>query len=223
MKPFLLGVAATLAVLALGLVVVLLLLGSGDPVATPSTAPSGAAPSGAAPKAPGDLGPDETWLGSVDLRSADVVSADGDLADVVASGTGVRFSPSGLRADRLHIDATVPFATVAEQVGDDVRIFPAAGGRAGIERQVTVLGRDVTVSATGTVGADGGQLLIEPETVELGGPSFLDAAASAVARGLVTIRQDVPGVPEGMALTAVAVTPQGFAASLTGADVTITR
>lgn len=218
MKPFLLGVAATLAVLALGLVVVLLLLGSGDPVATPSTAPSGAAP-----QAPGDLGPDETWLGSVDLRSADVVSADGDLADVVASGTGVRFSPSGLRADRLDIDATVPFATVAEQVGEDVRIFPAAGGRAGIERQVTVLGRDVTVSATGTVGADGGQLLIEPETVELGGPAFLDAAASAVARGLVTIRQDVPGVPEGMALTAVEVTPQGFAASLTGADVTITR
>ncbi len=219
MKPFLLGVAATLAVLALGLVVVILSLGSGsgDPVATPSTAPS------AAPKAPGDLGPDETWLGSVDLRSDDVVSADGDLADVVASGTGVRFSPSGVRADRLDIDATVPFTTVAEQVGEDVRIFPAAGGRAGIERQVTVLGRDVTVSATGTVEADGGQLLIEPETVELGGPSFLDAAASAVARGLVTIRQDVPGVPEGMALTAVEVTAQGFAASLTGADVTITR
>ena len=135
----------------------------------------------------------------------------------------MRFSPSGLRADRLDIDATVPFATVAEQVGEDVRIFPPRAARAGIERQVTVLGRDVTVSATGTVEADGGQLLIEPETVELGGPAFLDAAASAVARGLVTIRQDVAGVPEGMALTAVEVTPQGFAASLTGADVTITR
>lgn len=220
MKPFLLGVATTLAVLVLGLVVALLSLGStsGDPVATPSTAASG----GDA-EAPADLGPDETWLGRVDLRSADVVSADGDLADVVAAGTGVRFSADGLRAERLDIEATVPFATVAEEVGEDVRLFPADDGRAGIERQVTVLGRDVSVTATGTVTADRGQLLIEPETVELGGPSFLDSAASAVARGLVTIRQDVPGVPEGMALTAVAVTDDGFAASLSGTHVTISR
>ena len=39
--------------------------------------------------------------------------------------------------------------------------------------------------------ADGGQLLIEPETVDLGGPSFLDSAASTLARSLATIRQDV--------------------------------
>jgi hypothetical protein len=73
------------------------------------------------------------------------------------------------------------------------------------------------------VSADGGQLLIEPETVDLGGPSFLDAAASTLARSLVTIRQDVAGVPEGMTLTAVQVTPEGFDAQLTGTDVVIGR
>ena len=220
MKNFLLGVGTTLAVLVVGVFVLLLLLGSGggDAVAVPSPTASGPAPG-----QPDDLEPDETWLGSVELRSQDVVSADAELADVVASGSGVRFSPEGLRADRLDIDATIPFDTVAEQVGDGVRIYPAGGGLAGIERQVTLLGRDVTVSATGTVVADGGQLLIEPETIDLGGPAFLDSAASALARNLVTIREDVPGVPEGMALTDVEVTDAGFDASLSGTDVVITR
>ena len=71
--------------------------------------------------------------------------------------------------------------------------------------------------------AEGGQLLIEPETIDLGGPSFLDAAASSLARSLATIRQDVPGVPTGMSLDAVAVTPQGFDAQLSGTDVVVGR
>jgi LmeA-like phospholipid-binding len=219
-KLFLLGVGTTLAVLVAGFVVLLLLVrsGGGDPVATPSPTASGVAAS-----RPDDLQADETWLGSVELRSEDVVSADAELTDVVASGSAVRFTAEGLRADRLDIDATVPFATVAEQVGEGVRIFPAGDGLAGIERTVTVLGQDVPVSATGSVTADGGQLLIEPETVDLGGPAFLDAAASALARTLVTIREDVPGVPEGMALTDVEVTDAGFDATLAGADVVITR
>lgn len=221
MKLFLLGVASTLAVVALAVLVLLLSLGSGDDAgaAPPPTPTSSVRPDGP----PADLAADETWLGTVDLRSADVVSADGDLQDVVASGAGVRFSSDGLRAERLDLDATVPFATVAREVGPDVRIFPAEAGRAGIERTVSILGREVTVQATGTVEADGGQLLIEPETVDLGGPAFLDSAASALARGLVTIRQDVAGVPEGMALTDVEVTEAGFAASLAGTDVTIGR
>ena len=88
---------------------------------------------------------------------------------------------------------------------------------------MTLLGRDVTRKRDRHGVADGGQLLIEPETVDLGGPAFLDSAASALARSLVTIREDVPGVPEGMALTDVKVTDAGFAASLSGTDVTIGR
>jgi len=151
------------------------------------------------------------------------VSPDGDLAVVDATGSGVRFGTGGLRAARLDIDATIPFDTLAEQVGPDTRIYAVSGGLAGVEREVTILGRDLTVRATGAVTADGGQLVIEPETVDLGGPSFVDATLSAIARTLVTIRQDVPGVPSGMALTDVSVTGAGFGAQLTGTDVTIGR
>jgi len=222
-KNFLLGIGATLAVLALALVVVVLSLGSGaSPAAGPTTSPAPSASAGVAQR-PADLTADETWLGAVELRSQDVVSAQGDLVDVVAIGSGVRFSEAGLRAQSLDIDATIPFATVAEQVGQDVTVYDAGNGKTGVERQVTILGRDITLKATGTVTADGGQLLIEPETIDLGGPSFLDAAASTLARSLATIRQDVPGVPAGMSLDAVAVTPQGFDAQLSGTDVTIGR
>ena len=172
---------------------------------------------------PTDLAEDETWLGAVDLRSQDVVSAKGDLVDVVATGSGVRFSQAGLKAQRLDIDATIPFSTVAKQVGADVTLYDAGNGKTGVERTVTILGRDLTLKATGTVSADGGQLLIEPETIDLGGPSFLDSAASSLARGLATIRQDVPGVPTGMSLDDVQVTPQGFDARLSGTDVVVGR
>ena len=223
MKNFLLGVGATLAVIALVLVVLVFSLGSGASSATGSTASPRPTGSATVAQQPADLKEDETWLGAVDLRSQDVVSAKGSLVDVVAKGSGVRFSQKGLQAQTLDIDATIPFTTVAEQVGQGVTVYDAGNGKTGVERQVTILGRDVTLKATGTVTADGGQLLIEPETVDLGGPSFLDAAASTLARSLATIRQDVPGVPTGMSLTAVEVTPQGFDAQLSGTNVVVGR
>ena len=224
MKNFLLGVGATLAVLALGLVVLILSFESGaSGGAAGAPASPAPTPSAIVAQQPGDLADDETWLGAVELRSQDVVSAKGDLVDVVATGSGVRFSPAGVRAQQLAIDATIPFATVAEQVAPDVTVYDAGNGKTGVQRQVTLLGQDITLRATGTVSADGGQLLIEPETVDLGGPSFLDSAASALARSLATIRQDVAGVPEGMTLTAVQVTPEGFDAQLNGSDVVIGR
>ena len=223
MKNFLLGVGATLAALALVLVVLVLSLGSGAASSAGATASPRPTGSPTVAEQPADLAADETWLGSVDLRSQDVVSAKGDLVDVVAKGSGVRFSDKGLQAQTLDIDATIPFATVADQVGQDVTVYDAGNGKTGVERKVTILGRDLTLKATGTVTADGGQLLIEPETVDLGGPSFLDAAASTLARSLATIRQDVPGVPTGMSLTAVEVTPQGFDAQLSGTNVVVGR
>lgn len=226
MKNFLLGVGATLAALALLLVVLVFSLGSGGSGGSSGSGTTASPrPTGSATVAqqPTDLAKDETWLGAVDLRSQDVVSAKGDLVDVVATGSGVRFSQGGLKAQRLDIDATIPFSTVAKQVGADVTLYDAGNGKTGVERKVTILGQDLTLKATGTVTADGGQLLIEPETIDLGGPSFLDSAASSLARQLATIRQDVPGVPTGMSLDDVKVTPQGFDARLSGTDVVIGR
>ncbi|MBM6405696.1 LmeA family phospholipid-binding protein [Phycicoccus sp. CSK15P-2] len=220
MRQFLAGVVATLVVLALGAGALVLAVGDG---AEPGEPPPSPAPSGVRVPPPDDLGDDETWLGAVDLDSREVVSAEGDLVDVQATGTGVRFGPDGLRARTLAIDATIPFDTVAEQVEGDIRLYAVSGGRAGVERPARVLGRDVLVRATGRVSADRGQLLVVPETVDVGAPDVLESVAGAALRRLVTFRTDVPGVPEGMVLREVSVSGAGFAVRLDGTDVAVGR
>ena len=222
MKNFLLGVASTLVALLLLATIGVFVLGAGAPRATstPTPTPTSSAATVVAP--PADLRDDETWLQDFELHSADVVSPQGDLDDLVAKGSGMRSSPGGLlRAQRLEIEARVPFRTVAEKVGEGTRLYAVDAGRVGIERTVTIFGQDLTVRAISTVVADQGQLLIEPESVDLGGPAFLDSAASAIARNLVTIRQDLPGMPDGVVLTEVTVSGAGFRVFLAGKDVTI--
>lgn len=218
MKNFLLGVVSTLLVLAVGSGLLLASLGSD---VTPTAVPTRSTAGTLSANAPTDLKADETWLGSVDLTSKGLVSADGSLTDVKATGNGVRFGPKGLGAATLAVDATIPFATVAAQVGPSTRLYAAGRGRAGIERRATLFGRDLTIRAIGTVRSDGGQLVIEPETVDLGGPGFLNSLVSAAARALVTIRQPVPGVPDGLVLRTVSTSAAGFAVTLDGTDVTI--
>ena len=173
------------------------------------------------PSAPTGLARGETWLGDVRLTSAQVVTGDGGLRDVTATGSAVTLTSDGLRAERLDIDALLPFATAASQIGDGVTLHAADGGLAGLRRRVSVLNRDVEVRATGAVRAIDGQLVITPDTIDLDGPDWLDTAASAIVRRLVTIHHTVEGVPAGMALTSVSVEADGFRAHLRGSNVTI--
>ena len=220
MRSFALGVVSTLVVLVLAAAILLLSLGDGAEPGTPLPSPP---PSGVRVPPPADLAADETWLGAVDLESREVVSADGDLVDVEATGTGVRFGPDGLRARTLAIHATLPFETVSEQVGDGTRLYAVSGGLAGVRRPARILGRDLTVQATGRVRAEDGLLVLEPDTVDIGGPGFVNAAVSAAARDLVRFRMQVPGVPSGMVLREVSVSGAGFDVRLDGQDVTIAR
>lgn len=218
-KQFILGAVSMLVALVLALGALVWSVGSpGSGADVPTPTGSGAVrPS----SAPADLGRGETWLGDVRLTSAQVVTTDGGLRDVTAIGSGVTLTADGLLADRLDIDATLPYESAATQIGGGVTLFAAEDGLAGLRRRVSVLGRDVEVRATGAVRAQGGQLVIEPETIDLDGPDWLDTAASSVVRQLVTIRHTIEGVPEGMALTSVSVQEGGFRAHLRGAGVTV--
>ncbi|GAA4708401.1 hypothetical protein GCM10025782_00240 [Pedococcus ginsenosidimutans] len=219
MRAFLAGVLTTLV----GLAVAAAIAVSSLPVVDPAQAapPSPATPS--APGAPSSVAKGETWLADVDLSSSRVLTSDGPLTDVTATGAGVRLTSQGLRAQRLDLEAVLPFATAAKQIGKDVQLYDAGGGRAGVRRIETVLGRRVAVRATGTVTAVNGQLVIVPETVDLGGPGVIDSALSTAARKLVTIRHTVTGLPAGVRLTAVKVEQGGFRTKLTGTDVVLTQ
>jgi hypothetical protein len=160
----------------------------------------------------------QTWLGALDLGSSEVLTDGGTFRDVVAKGTGVTVTDKGITADRLDLEVTLPWASAAQQVGPRVELYAAGPGEAGLSRTVSVLGQDIPVRAAGIVRAEGGLLVIEPRTIDLQGPDWLDSAA---ARSLVTIRQPLQGVPEGMRLTEVRVIDTGFRATLSGTDVTI--
>lgn len=224
MKQFALGAVAMLAALVLAVAALLWSVGSpgsGQPVAAPAATAS-ASPSHSADDGH-DHGSEGTTLTSVRLTSDQVVSPDGEITDVTAVGAGVTLTGEGLRAERLDIDATLPFATAAGQIGAGVTLTAAPGGQAALRRTVNILGREINVRASGQVRAVNGQLVITPETIDLDGPDWLDSAASAVVRQLVTIHHTVQGVPKGMALTAVSVQDNGFRAHLRGENVTISH
>ena len=216
MARFLAGVLT--GIVAVVLVGLLALLSLGSPSApAPSASVPGASPApSAGPPAAG-----ETVLSQVRFSSAQVLSRDADLRDVEATGEQVRAGESGIRVGRLSVDATLPYAAAARQVSEGVTLAPAPDGRARLTKVASVLGRDVTISAVGTVRAEDGMLAIEPESIDLGGPGVLDSAASALARSLATIRQPVQGLPPGTRLTEVRARDDGFRAHLEGSDVTL--
>jgi hypothetical protein len=122
-------------------------------------------------------------------------------------------------AERLTVDATVPFGVVASKLGDGTEVRAAEGGQVMVVRTVEALGRQLAVTATGTVEADAGRLVVEPRSIHFGGPGFVSDAVGAVVNRLVTIEHDIEGLPEGLVLQDVAVQEDGFRARLSGEDV----
>ena len=222
-------VGAGVAVLVMVLAVVVLLLaitrsassgaaptGTVDPRATRTPAPGASAG-----RPPGDLATGDLWLTGLTLDAQQLASPDGVLHDVVVSGQDVRTGGSGLVAGALTVDATVPFELVAGQIGSDVAVGPVSGSpdEAAVHRSFEALGRVLDVEATGTVRVRDGLLVIEPRTIDLGGPPLLADLLGALARELVTIEHRIEGLPDGLVLLDVAVQDDGFRARLGGTDV----
>ena len=184
---------------------------------TPDPAPTADGPRSTEP--PADLADDETWLGDVTLDAGSMVTAGSLLRDVRAVGRDVRSGPDGLVAGALAVDATVPFDVVAERLGPGTTVSRAGGSQATVRRTVEVAGRRLDVVATGTVEVEGGRLVVEPRSIDVGGPDFLADAIGSLARRFVAIQQDVEGLPPGLVLRDVTVQDDGFRARLDGVDV----
>jgi hypothetical protein len=193
--------------------------GEAGPVPSP-TVGTGRMP-GAEP--PAGLREDEVWLADLSLDAGTVVAAGSTLRDVRVVGQDVTTGPQGPVASRLAVDATVPFEVVAGELGNGTEVRAADGGQAMVLRTVEALGRELRVIATGTVQVEAGRLVVEPRSIDFGGPAFLSDATADVVRGLVTIEHDIEGLPDGLVLQDVAVQGDGFRANLRGEDVRLVR
>jgi hypothetical protein len=220
-KDWLIGAAGM--VLVLGVMAVILWwtvsnpAGGGEAGPVPSPAAGAGSPPAAQP--PADLREDEVWLADVALDAGTLVSGSSTLRDVRAVGQDVVTGPDGLVAGRLAVDATVPFDVVASNLGDGAVVSSADGGQASVVRTVDFLGRELRVTATGTVEVKAGKLIVEPRSIDVGGPDFLSDATAAVVRRFVTIEHSIEGLPDGLVLQDVAVQSDGFRANLRGEDV----
>jgi hypothetical protein len=211
---------AAVAVLLLLAALAVLLWWVSEPAglrAGPSATPPAAAPPGS-PRPPADLAADESWLADVVLDAGVVITPGSQLQDVRAVARAVRTGPDGSRAGSLVVDATVPFEVVARQLGSGI-VVRRSGSRAQVVRTVVVAGRQLRVVATGDVTVVAGRLVVEPRSIDVGGPGLLARSLADVARQLVTIEQEVEGLPEGLVLQRVIVEDGGFRAHLVGEDV----
>lgn len=216
-EDWLIGAAAMLLLLCLGAVV--LWLAVSEPSSGQETPTPPPADAGAATDPPAGLADDEVWLGDLTLDAGTVVAAGSTLRDVRAVGQDVVSAPEGTVAGRLDVDATVPFDVVAGELGGGSEVGPGDDGQATVVRAVELLGREVVVTASGTVEVEDGSLVVEPRSIDIGGPDFLAGATAAVVRGLVTIEHEIEGLPEGLVLQDVVVQDDGFRATLRGEDV----
>ncbi|WP_028280034.1 LmeA family phospholipid-binding protein [Arthrobacter sp. H5] len=220
-KDWLIG--ATGMVLVLGVAVAILWWVVSDPAggveAGPVPSPTVGAEGPPNTEPPADLREDEVWFADLALDAGTVVTAGSMLRDVRAVGQDVVTGPDGLVAQRLAVDATVPFGVVTDELGDGTVVRAADGGQAMVIRTVEALGRELRVVATGTVEVEAGRLVIEPRSIDVGGPDFLSDAIAAVVRRLVTIEHDIEGLPDGLVLQDVTVQGDGFRANLRGEDV----
>ncbi|PTT68006.1 LmeA family phospholipid-binding protein [Arthrobacter sp. HMWF013] len=220
-KDWLIGAAGMVVVLGVVLTILWLLVsgpaGGGEAGADPSPSDSAGSPPGAQP--PTGLREDEVWLADLELGAGTVVAAGSTLRDVRAIGQDVVTGPEGLVAARLSVDATVPFDVIAGELGGGTVVRAAEGGQAAVVRTVEALGRELRVTATGTVEVESGRLVVEPRSIDFGGPDFLSDAVGAVVRSLVTVEHEIEGLPEGLVLQDVTVQSDGFRATLRGDDV----
>lgn len=221
-KDWLIGAVGTLLVLALA--AALLWWAVTDP-ADEESAASPEPPVGTRPAPDGgppvDVDEDEVWLGDLDLQADAVLTPRSPLRDVRATGHDVVAGPDGVVAERLTVEATVPFGVVAEELGGESVVRAADDGQAAVVRDVEALGRQWRVVATGSVEVVGDRLVVEPSSIDVGGPDFLASAFAAVVRQLVTIEHQVEGLPDGVVLHDVTVRDDGFRVELHGEDVAL--
>ena len=221
--------AADWAIGALGMLLLLTVMAVilwfviSDPPAESSqtTSPTPVTPSSAAAVPPSDLGEDEIWLGNIDVNSDIIVLPDSSLIDVDARGYGARSGPDGVIVDQLEVLATVPFDVVAEELGRNSRVSAASDGQARVEGSVTVLGRSLRIVATGTVEAKNELLVVEPRSIDLGGPDVVSRAVAGVVRQFVRIEHPIAGLPPNLVLQDVEIQQDGFRAELSGQDVVL--
>jgi hypothetical protein len=150
-----------------------------------------------------------------------LTSPEGRVEDLRLSARDVVVEGSTMTMGSATVDGVVPFDLVAEEIGPDARVSATGDGRARLVRSIEVLGRRIPVSATGRVDAVDGAVVVEPVSIEIGGPQWFEGLLARTAGRLLSLRHEVEGLPEGLQLERASVADDGIRVHLSGEDVVL--
>jgi hypothetical protein len=123
---------------------------------------------------------------------------------------------SEIPVDRVDGTATLSYALLAERLGGDTTLAREGDGIR-VTRTVEVLGLEVPVTAAGTVGLDGQDVVIDVGDASAGAVDVPDVVLDRAA-DLLDLRYPVPALPFGLQLTGVAPAADGVTVRVEAAD-----
>lgn len=147
------------------------------------------------------------------------------VRDVTATGFDVEGPRDGrVTVGRLTAQGTVRYDEVLDEVGvPGLSLEHVGGGEVGLDREVTVLGRTLSVSATGRVEVEGDRLRIVPSGFELAGGETVDSGIRPLLVDRFSVTYPLRGLLDGLAVARVTARPDGFEVEISGEDVTLDR
>jgi hypothetical protein len=158
----------------------------------------------------------------ISLTAEQLGQPEGTRADVALRGVRVPLSAvlSGsvqqVPVDRIDGTATLSYELLSGELGSDTTLEPEGDGLR-ITRTVELLGRQIPLTAVGTVALDGSTLVIDVDRAAGAGvelPGFLVEQAS----DLLDLRYDIPALPFGLQLTGVSPDSDGVDVRVEAAD-----
>ena len=158
----------------------------------------------------------------ISLTAEQLGQPEGTRADIALHGVrlplsaAVSGSVQQVPVDRIDGTATLSYELLSAELGADTTLEREGDGLR-ITRTVELLGRQLPLTAVGTVALDGGTLVIDVDRAAGAGvelPGLLVAQAS----DLLDLRYDIPALPFGLQLTGVSPDADGVDVRLEAVD-----
>ena len=158
----------------------------------------------------------------VSLSAEQLGQPSGTAADVSLRGVHLPLadalsgSVAEVPVDRVDGTATLSYALLAAQLPGDTTLAPEGSG-VRVTRTVEVLGREVPLTAVGTVGLDGGELVVDVDEAAASGVDVPDFVVDRAA-DLLDFRHPVPALPFGLQLSGVRPAADGVHVAVEATD-----
>ncbi|MGZ4591716.1 MAG: LmeA family phospholipid-binding protein [Actinomycetes bacterium] len=124
----------------------------------------------------------------------------------------------------LTARGTISYDEVLRQAGQSgLRLRDAGGGKVELRRDVTVLGRTLSVSGRARVEPHGTRLRVVPTSFQLSGGGPVDDQLSRLLADRFAFSYRVRGLPSGVEIRRITPGPDGFVVDVAGRNVTVSE